>query len=202
MSLWKTTFIEPVEDYLEKLGSLGYEFFDDMDIEPYIRNYSGYEDDGAYDSVREQYSEEVYRICSEFEERYQLMAGVSQIVGEDGRPEYTAQVIPVFRDTETADLKSIYDVAEEMADRLPAEIEAATVVNSCFSWESGWEYDEADMAYDVSEVDVDTAMTKAYDSMKKLTDGIIFEAEKNRTEEQSADDKQVKPKKNKDGFDR
>ncbi|MCM1234729.1 MAG: hypothetical protein NC489_31895 [Ruminococcus flavefaciens] len=116
--------------------------------------------------------------------------------------EYTAQVIPVFRDTETEDLKSIYDVAEEMADRLPAEIEAATVVNSYFSWESGWEYDEADIAYDVSEVDVDMAMTKAYDSMKKLTDGIISEAEKNRTAEQSADDKQVKPKKNKDGFDR
>lgn len=75
-----TAYIEPVEDYLEKLGSLGYEFFDDMDIEPYIRNHSDYEDDGAYDSVREQYSEEVYRICSEFEERYQLMAGVSQIV--------------------------------------------------------------------------------------------------------------------------
>lgn len=196
-----TAYIEPVEDYLEKLGSLGYEFFDGMDIEPYIRNYSDYEDDGAYDSVREQYREEVYRICSEFEERYQLMAGITQTIDENGKPEYTAQVIPVFRDTGTADLKSIYDVAEEMADRLPAEIEAATVINEHFSWEDGWEYDEADISYDVSDVDIDMAMEKAYDSMKKLTDGIICEAEKNKSVEQSTDSKQAKPK-NKNSFER
>lgn len=196
------TYVEPVEDYLEKLNSSGYEFFDGMDIEPYIRNYSDYEDDRAYDSVREQYREEVYSVCSEFEERYQLMAGVAQTIGEDGKPEYTAQAVPVFRDTETGEFQSIYDVAAAMADRLPAEIEAATVIDERFSWEDGWEYDEADVTYDVSDVDVDKAMEKAYDSIKKLTDSRISEAEKNRAAEQSADSKQAKPKKNKDVFER
>lgn len=195
------TYIEPVEDYLEKLGSSGYEFFDGMELEPYIRNYSDYEDDGAYDSIREQYRNEAYNIYSEFEERYQLMAGITQTIGENGRPEYTAQVIPVFRDTETEGFKSIYDVAEEMSDRLPAEIEATTVINEHFSWEDGWEYNEADIAYDVSDVDIDMAMEKAYDNMKKLTDSIICEAEKNKSVEQSANSKQAKPK-NKGSFER
>lgn len=195
------TYIEPVEDYLEKLGSSGYEFFDGMELEPYIRNYSDYEDDGAYDSIREQYRNDAYNIYSEFEERYQLMAGITQTIGENGRPEYTAQVIPVFRDTETEGFKSIYDVAEEMSDRLPAEIEATTVINEHFSWEDGWEYNETDIAYDVSDVDIDMAMEKAYDNMKKLTDSIICEAEKNKSVEQSANSKQAKPK-NKGSFER
>lgn len=204
-------YVEPVDEYLDRLGSSGYEFFDGMELNPYVRSYSDYDDNGAYDRVREQFRDEVYSICSEFEERYQLMAGVVQTYNEEThKPEYTAQTVPVFRDTETGEYKSIYDVAAEMAERLPAEIEAETVTDSHFSWEYGWEYEEADIAYDVSDIDVDSAMEETYDSMKKLTDVIIHEAERNSAAEkhgQSADikkstDKERSRPKSRDDFER
>lgn len=156
--------IVSLNDYLEEIGDVGREWFENFKPDPYF-SYDRDKYNDIDEMIREEFEQETAYLSNILNERFEIQAGID----ENGK----AELLPIVYDNEKNNYLTLYETAELIENDLPQEPEVSVPINQSFSWENGWDYDEAELTVRVSDFDVSETLNRIYADVKEETSQLL-----------------------------
>lgn len=150
--------IVSLNDYLEEIGDVGREWFEDFKPEPYF-SYDSDKYNDIDDMLAEEFERGTFHLTDMLNDRFEIQAGIDK----DG----SVEPIPIVYDNEKNNYLTLDEFAEVIESVLPSEIEITVQVNQSFSWEHGWDYDEEEITFMVDDIEMKESLNSVFNEVKK-----------------------------------